>query len=224
MTLPEAAHTLPCMTAVVHEPIQFRAFFEALIASTNGLLQTTARRPADMCFQLAASRERPYEFMQCLLDLIRVLYEPNPPGTLHLNSNWDLFAEAVPDKRFKLDYVTVTGAPGQELQSLLDQRLQPRMRELGQDLRSADAAFICGAVGPELWKTSSRFMSGVCEAFDAGWKVGTLMEAFEATASGDDAPAGPSVLAGAALDEGLAGRQIRLSLWLFSSGSPVAKH
>lgn len=209
------------MAATVAQSAEFKSFFESLVGSLNGLYGTTARgAPTQLCFELASSRDRPLDFLQCLLDLLRVLYEPDPPGSLDLNSNWDLVAEAVPRDEFRLGYVTVTGAPGQQLADLVGGELASRLTALGYVDQARLATFVCVSVGTDLWKQSVTVAGEANQLFHAGWSVTAFSEALNGQVADDgSAFATPSTLSGVALDPALAPNQVRISLWMFLSAS-----
>lgn len=168
----------------------------------------------ECCFELASRRERPTEFMQVLLDMTRVIFEPNPHGTFHLNSNWDFIAEAFPGATFRLGYVSVLGVPGQSVAAVAAGPLQRRIEELQYDLACALAAFFAGCVGRDLYRLKTT--SELLRTFEAGFSVDDVFGAIKDVAAGEEGGA-PLVRrsAGLALDEGLAPDQVRLSCWLF---------
>lgn len=216
MTAAEAVSTLHRMAATVSSPSEFKSFFESLVGSLNGLYATTSRgAPGRLCFELAGSRDRPLEFLQCLLDLVRVLYEPEPPGSLDLNSNWDLLSEAVPLGGFRLGYVSVTGAAGQSLQALVGCEFASRLTSLGYVGQAPLATFVCVSVGADLWKRSVSIVGEANRLFDAGWSVSACTEAIKAVADNYVIVDTPATLAGVALDPALAPSQVRISLWMF---------
>lgn len=216
MTAAEAVSTLHQMAAIVSRPSEFKSFFESLVGSLNGLYATTSRgAPGRLCFELAGSRDRPLEFLQCLMDLVRVLYEPEPPGSLDLNSNWDLVSEAVPLDGFRLGYVSVTGLPGQSLQAMVGREFASRLAALGYVDQAPLATFICVSVGAELWRRNVSVVGEANRLFDAGWSVSACADAIKAVAADDGIVDTPATLAGVALDPALAPSQVRVSVWMF---------
>ncbi|MDQ6965587.1 MAG: hypothetical protein Q9M23_01535, partial [Mariprofundaceae bacterium] len=65
------------------------------------------------CFQVSGQFERPTEFLQTLLDMIRVNFETYIFGTFQLNSNMGFMYDEIPDAPFQLGYVSITSENNQ---------------------------------------------------------------------------------------------------------------
>ena len=210
------------MTASIREPAAFRSAFESLNASLCALLESIGPRSPEgginelLCFELVARHERPVELLQTLLDLVRVLYEPQPPGSMLLNSNWDLVSLAVPDTPFRLGYASVTGTPGQPIEDLVDSTLLPRLEALGY-ARGRRATFISVAAGARQWEGRIRTLGYVSKRFAAGFTTDMAFDAIAETAAGREGwrpPAG-SAHAGICQDPGLDQDQLRISTLIY---------
>lgn len=207
------------MTAPIPEPSSFKGAFESLNESLCNLLDAIGLRSQEhelLCFELVARHERPVELLQTLLDLLRVLYEPHPPGSMLLNSNWDLVSQAVPVKPFRLGYMSVTGTPGQQIQDLLDAAALPRLQALGY-AGGRLASFVCVAAGARQWERRIDILQRVNRTFAAGFTTAMAMEAIEDAASGIGTwrlPEGMS-LAGVSQDPSLDRDQLRISTLIY---------
>lgn len=57
-------------------------------------------------FEASGQFNRPNDFLQCLLDMLRIMFEPEPPGTFYLNANPDFIYEEIDGAPFRLGYRT----------------------------------------------------------------------------------------------------------------------
>ena len=65
-----------------------------LLAKEDGIIRYF-EEDGKCLFQVAGQFKRPGDFLQCLLDMLRIMFEPNPPGTWLLNSNPDFILEEI---------------------------------------------------------------------------------------------------------------------------------
>jgi hypothetical protein len=168
-------------------------------------------------FRVVGRQQRPAEFLQCWLDLVRVVFEPALPGTMFLNSNWDLLTAAVPERPFKLGYVSVTGDIGESgVTGFCSRYLLPRAAELGVALYGAVGCFAALCVGDELYKQRVALNRELQRVFGAGFAVEVAFGALSSAAAGDPIlPTSQEVAhAGIALDASVGPGVVRLSLWL----------
>lgn len=170
-------------------------------------------------FQAASQYERPREFQQSLLDLLRVIFDPDPPGTFLLNGNPGLLLEAVPATPFRLAYLSEIGEPGESVAALKARVLDARVVALGLD-RGIGPLFGAVCVGQGSLLQQARLCLPL---FDAGFSVAQALgevarEAGRAVFS--DTVESPGCHLGLALDPALGGRA-RVSLWRFCSLAAV---
>ena len=66
------------------------------------------------CFQVTGQYDRPHEFLQSLLDVIHVNFEPYAMGTFLLNANMDFLYSRIPETPFTLGYVSITSKENNE--------------------------------------------------------------------------------------------------------------
>lgn len=100
----------------VVNPEGLRLHLEALIDAMYGAFKQTRETPSnvskandeidDTCFQVSSKYERPREFFQCMLDMIRIVFEPSPPGTMLLNANPCFIFDAIQQSQFRLGYLS----------------------------------------------------------------------------------------------------------------------
>jgi hypothetical protein len=178
-------------------------------------LLSTALKPnlQRHAFELMAEQSRPDEYLQCYLDLLRVLYEPCPPGSMLLNSNWDLLYEAVPTATFELGYLSVLGTPGASIDQVIGDSKRQAAKN-GYDLVTPHAVFPCICVGA--WVQSGLLLDEVREAWGGGFLPDDVLNVISNTADGlSPAEMTPISHAGVCLDKNLAENQVRLSVLMF---------
>lgn len=172
-------------------------------------------------FQTASQFSRPTEFLQTLLDLIRIIYEPYPPGTFMLNSNWDFVGAALPSKPFRLGYLSMMSLPAENIGLFNERVLAVRMNQYGYTRVDAVATYFMVTVGPgrSVLQTSSE----ASRQFGVGISAHDTLDALALTASRDDEVGIPTgrVAVGVALDEGLEDR-MRVSIWMILAGTVQA--
>lgn len=162
-------------------------------------------------FHVSGQYDRPDEFLQCLLDMVRVMFEPYPLGTFFLNANLDFLTSAISDKSGRLGYLSAISEEGESIESFWESRIATRLDELDYSVRDSTLIAMC-STGPDRYN-----LDLICE-------VGDFLEA---NFSVDDAlalmskeikqTAQPSraAYAGYSPDYAL-GNRLRLSLWLIS--------
>lgn len=156
----------------------------------------------DPAFQVTEVFDRPTEFLQCLLDVMRVNFEPHAPGTLFLNSNIELISEGVRPDGFSLGYGSLVSGSGAELGSFWESEVLSHLDACGCDLTQVHALYVIITTGPE------RFESALVNAAGA---------ALERTAGHDRRQAGEGGIEsfGLCVDPAL-GDRLRVSVWAFA--------
>lgn len=204
------------MTARIDDAPAFRQHFVNLIARVSGLATSThGVGPGKCCWEEIAEQSRPREYLQVVLDLLRVVYEPALPGAFQLNSNWDLVADAIPEESFGLGYLTLTSAPGESIEDFARGGFARRMRELGYAFSDAKASFVAACVPAS--RFSLKENGRVLRAFDGGLRVDQAFEVIQDVSAGEDCgwPRRGGVVAGLAVDDALTDSRVRISAWLF---------
>jgi hypothetical protein len=164
------------------------------------------------CFQVAGQFKRPGEFLDVLLDMIRVTYEPSPLGTLFLNSNPGFFYEALAEAPFTLGYLSAIGAPGESFRSFWEATIVERLKEYGYALEQSSALFIVVAGGCN--RVTGDLIDEVHETANACFTVDEVFGLIAAGLGANCSKPRKEAYAGFVWDEGLEDR-LRVSLWMF---------
>ena len=213
-------------SAMLNNPKVFVDALREVVAGLYQVFDLAAERPYDLddndkpLFGVSSQFDRPNEFLQTLLDMLRVFFEPDPPGTFFLNANPCFLYEALSDKPVQLGYASVLGDPGESFSAMLDQKIFPRLTELGYPKEAYSSAFFTICRGPG---RGGRIKFGddlLCEAtmalqanisVDKAW--GGLYSAIE----GESPAFSQRNCVGISFDESLNDR-LRVSVWLIIPG------
>lgn len=167
------------------------------------------------CSQVAGQFSRPSEYLESLLDMIRVNYD-QLPFSYFLNGNMGFLYDAIPDKPFKLGYVSITSAPNVSFNAFWKDEVVPYTGRCGYSIAEAAAAFAVVSTGDE--NLTIDFVSTVSEVLNAGFTSENLGEFFLDGLS-QNAPSqrvklrSKKIYAGFCTNNALDSR-IRISLWL----------
>lgn len=216
------------MTAPIRQPGQFVEAMKTMLFSFGDTLELAREQelppiqngvrlyyPEDgkSCFQTAGQFARPREFLQALLDMVRIIYEPNPPGTLLLNSNWDFLIDALPPVPYRIGYLSMVSQSDENISSFDSRVLSARMSEFGYSCHEAIATYFMVTIGPgrRMLQTSSEVM----RHYRSGFSVDEVLSSIAEFASGDNNPKirTGSVFSGVSFDEALEAR-MRVSMWM----------
>ncbi|MES2979770.1 MAG: hypothetical protein V4731_15205 [Pseudomonadota bacterium] len=219
------------MTAFIHDGNAFRQSFEATALAVTDLfslcgpsLDAGPLGEGDdrFGFSVTGRQQRPAEFLQAWLDLMRVTFEPSPPGTMFLNSNWDFVSANVPAGPFALGYLSVLGEEGEDVAVVAQRCIGSRMRELGYGFERAQATFVSVVFGEQLRGRKLRVCRQAQEVFGGGFRLEAAMAAIESVALGQgyEASAG-DVFVGTAYDASIPADRLRISVWMYSEISAV---
>lgn len=167
------------------------------------------------CFQVARQYERPSEFLQALLDLIRANFEPWVLGTFLLNSNMGFLYDDVPTAPFDLGYLSITSDDGQGFADFWNGTVSAHLESCGYDVDKASSLYVVASTGSERYDLA--FWEEISAVLDAGFSAD---DAFNLLAG--NGLAGKETHAGYCRDDSLQSR-IRLSLWLFVPSQPVLR-
>ena len=165
-------------------------------------------------FQVAGQFERPSEYLQTLLDIMRVQYEPNPLGTFFLNSNIGFILEQIPESSFQLGYISLTSKTDKSFSQFWDEDVMTYLDMCGYDINKASAAYAVVSTG---WQRYGYELSSeVSEKLDSGFSVEEGITLISSVVNDDIEAPQKHIYAGFCPDEAL-GSQLRLSLWLFTN-------
>lgn len=163
-------------------------------------------------FQVAGQYDRPSEFLQALLDIIRVQYEPCPLGTFFLNSNLGFLFERIPENPFQLGYLSLTSNSNKPFEQFWDEDVLTYIEECGYKLSETSAVYAVASTG---WQQYGYdFSSRVSNKLNSGFSISEGLTLISSVINDKTQEPSKHIYAGFCPDEAL-GTKIRLSLWLF---------
>jgi len=164
-------------------------------------------------FQASSQYERPSEFLQTLLDMIRVQYDPNPMGTFFLNSNIGFMYEEMPEGPFQLAYASLVSREDQSFSSFFANDMSPYLEQCGYEAENITAMFAVASTGHERYKM--KFVSEISGTLKSGFSVDEALGLMASSIDSSVSKPKKQTYAGYCLDPEL-GTRIRLSLWCFN--------
>ena len=162
-------------------------------------------------FHVANQYARPTEFLQTLLDMFRVTYEPVFVGTFFLNGNLGFLLDALPDGPFRLGYATLTGDADQPFEEFWEETVLPYLSDCGYAYETALAVF--GVVSNEIKRVGVPLLESVLNVVGAGLSPEEVLGIMAAGVEGREAPRTKTVHFGFCFDPALESKR-RLLLWL----------
>ena len=163
-------------------------------------------------FQATGQYERPAEFLQTLLDIIRVNFEPFPMGTWLFNSNMGFMYDEIPDRPFQLAYASLVSDDNQSFASFFRENVSPYLERCGYDVGQFAAIFAVASTGSERYRL--RFTSEISTTLNSGFSVPEALGLLAAEMDSSVSKPQKQTYAGYCLVPEL-GSRIRLSLWCF---------
>lgn len=163
-------------------------------------------------FQVSGQFDRPSEYLESLLDIIRVNYEPFALGTFFLNSNLDFLYHSMPDKPFQLGYISMISKPAKEFNSFWKEDVVPYIKECGYSIEDASSIFAVASTGEENY--GMDFIGSVMETLSSGFSVDDALGLLKQSLCETVEEPKKEIYSGYCLDSALENK-IRLSLWLF---------
>jgi hypothetical protein len=164
------------------------------------------------CFQVSGQFNRPSEYLESLLDIIRVNYEPCVLGTLFLNSNMGFLYDAIPEKPFRLGYISITSKPNKQFNLFWKEDVVPYIEECGYSIQDASSIFAVATTGGENY--SIDLIDNISTTLNSGFSVDEAVELMAAFVCETLEEPTKQIYSGYCLDAALEDK-IRLSLWLF---------
>lgn len=169
------------------------------------------------CSQVASQFSRPSEYLESILDMIRVNYESNLPLSYFLNSNMGFLYEAIPEKPFQLGYISLTSAPNTPFNSFWNDDVVPYIEKCGYSVEKASSIFAVASTGsdninPDMIENVTSTLSAGFNFDDLGIYLSDSLSQ-ETTEFPVKLPT-KQVYVGFCIDSSLKS-QIRLSMWLF---------
>lgn len=170
-----------------------------------------------LAFQATMQYERPKEFLQTLLDLIRIIFEPHPPGTLLLNANIGLMINEVGSEAFQLGYLSAVSDTGESFGEFAQRAIEPRIQALGYRRAPPNATFFMLTYGDQSFEARETIREEICKLFSPGFQLNELITRFAETVQ--QSPHADTRMgrcyAGYSQDSALGPDRFRLSVWLF---------
>ncbi|MDQ6966988.1 MAG: hypothetical protein Q9M23_08700 [Mariprofundaceae bacterium] len=164
------------------------------------------------CFQVSGQFERPTEFLQTLLDMVRVNFEPCIFGTFQLNSNMGFMYDEIPVGPFQLGYVSMTSGNNQEFGDFWNNTFIPYIEKCGYDFSQATAIFAAVSTSEE--RHTLDLLDDVSMQFACGFSMNEALDLIASSINDDISQPGKQTHAGYCVDPALDGK-VRLSLWFF---------
>lgn len=164
------------------------------------------------CFQASWQFNRPSEYLESLLDIIRVNYEPQVLGTFFLNSNMKFLYNAIPIRPFQLGYISITSKPNKPFNSFWIEDVVPYIEKCGYSAEDASSIFVVASTGEENYGID--FISNIQTTLNSGFSVDEALKLITASLCETVEKPTKKIYSGYCLDAALKNK-IRLSLWLF---------
>ena len=162
-------------------------------------------------FQATGQYNRPNEFLQALLDMVRVAYEPSVLGTFFLNSNLQFVFDEIGSKKFGLGYGSLVSDEDQSFEDFYKKNFLPYLQSCGYDALQASALFVVVTTGEDRYdldligEVSSVLNSGFSVDEALGLIANSINEAIDKPRK--------TAYAGYCLDSAL-GNRLRCSAWI----------
>mgnify|MGYP006425377051 CR=1 FL=1 len=164
------------------------------------------------CFQVSGQFDRPTEYLQSLLDMIRVNFEPYPFGTLLLNANlWELY-EGIPDTPFQLGYVSLISEGHKPFEDFWQDDVTPYLEHCGYSISEASVVYVVASTGTETYNV--EFLDEIAHTLKSGYSLDEAQQLLGSQLNDDIDPPTKAVYSGFCLDPALKD-STRLSLWFF---------
>jgi hypothetical protein len=182
-------------------------------------VQLYSEKGGKTCFQVSAQFERPSEFLQAFLDIIRVNFEPAVMGTFFLNSNMCFLYDAIPESSFQLAYASITSKKDKKFEEFWIEDVMPHLKKHGYFMEEATAIYAVASTGKERYDL--EFVEEISTVLGSGFSVDEAICLLKASLIENESPPIKKVYSGYCLDPALE-TSIRLSLWIFIGGLPAS--
>lgn len=203
----------------------FKGSFQNLIYAGRSFMELTKAEDAaeksgsDVDFDdsayLTQCHERPDEYIQAFLDVIRVEFEPNLLGTFFLNANSCFIYNSATGDKLKLGYISIISQDDQEFNDFWRNSAVPHIHKCGYDIYGVMALFAVVTTGEERYW--GNLPGDVLDILNAGFTIEEVLNRFSKALATDSDPGlrtNSNTYAGFCLDPAL-GSKLRLSLWFF---------
>lgn len=164
------------------------------------------------CFQASGQYDRPNEFLQVLLDIIRVNYEPSVLGTFFLNSNLCFLYDEVPNKPFHLGYASLVSGCNENFGQFYSGTVTPYLSKCGYSLENISTIYAVASTGDDRY--GMDFLNEVSTTLESGFSISEALTLLASSVEPEINNPQKQSYAGYCLDSALENR-VRLSLWFF---------
>lgn len=164
------------------------------------------------CFQVSGQYERPHEFLQALLDIIRVNYEPSVMGTLLLNANMCFLYDEILEKPFQLGYVSIVSKENEIFDSFWGGSVKPYLKKCGYNIGEATAIYAVITTGDKRY--GPELLGEIMTSLNSGFSLDEACELLSSSINSSVSRPRKQIYSGYCLDSAM-GSRIRLSLWIF---------
>ncbi len=168
-------------------------------------------------FQAAGQYHRPTEFLQALLDMMHVNFEPYPLTTFGLNSNLGYLYEAISDQPFSFGYLSLISEGTKEFSNIWREQVIPYAYQCGYSLAAATAVLV--VVSTDQQQYDVAWAAEVLQSLNAGYGVHEVQELLMANVTDETPTQTHNTFVGFCVDEALVNK-IRISVWL-TNKNPV---
>jgi hypothetical protein len=218
----------PAIETNIRDPKQFLESFDSMIEGFRKVFDAAKEQDSYLIrdgkeiasdgdyksgFHCSNQLNRPHEFLQSILDMARVQYEPAFIGTYFLNANIGFIHESMPDHPFTLGYFSVTSEL-RKFSKAWTKDVLPHLSETGYDLGKLETGFVVVTVARKNF--TQELISETNNTLGAGFSAQDVLGMTVRGMAGDNSPAQKQFYAGQCIDDGL-DEKMRISGWLILS-------
>ena len=182
------------------------------LSPVNNGVRTYYEEDGKTGFQVSGQFKRPGEFLQTLLDIIRVNFEPNVLGTFFLNSNMCFLHEQIPEEVFQLGYISIVSDPGQGFRDFWENQVRQHLFECGYEIAKATSIYAVATTGEDRYRYG--FLSEIATTLSSSFSLEEAENLIRSQLSQKFPKPKKHTYAGYCFDPAL-NNHIRLSLWFF---------
>jgi hypothetical protein len=156
-------------------------------------------------FQETQQFERPDEFLQSLMDIFKVQFEPQPPGTFFLNSNLKAYLSDTISKGYvRFSYASITSVTRVGFKKFWHTTVEPHLDVIGMSIGNGQS-FVAITVDP--LRYSLDLVTEVNDTLETGITLASVVRAM----AGDDSLEQP-IVCGYTKEDGI-NDNTRVSIW-----------
>lgn len=207
----------------VSNPTIFKAKLEEIIDSIYDLFELTREHEFNPAIhgnksfdgmktgnQVSDQFDRPTEFLQTLVDIIRVHYEPLTLGSFFLNANIGFLIDEIPSNPFKLAYASLTSSDNQSFNEFWNNEVTSYLNQCSYDLCKATNVYVVATTGRERY--GSEYCHEIAKVLGSGFSTTEVIQLLSSTINDNLNPPEKQIHSGYCLDPVLE-KKIRISLW-----------